>query len=268
MANFQSGLTGASSSLFKTPVDNADMAPFQGFDADVFVLDQGTGNYTLIGRFLSIQITINNNPEPYLELNQRIAMLLDGELQFGFILERGQLDARVLQQTFGYDGMSRELRNNRNSRMQISFSVAAPELQNVQNSVSKSYDSTKFGVRNGSEAIASENFSNRKAYGEYVLTMCQVNSLTIDVRQGKQVIANRWQGMFEGIQYVDRSIVDPGVFLPSVTASSALEAGADSTAAGAINPFPWDNIAYTANSSTSTRVSNPLAADYGGQFNA
>lgn len=281
---YTSGLTatsgGGSSSnagLFGTPVNNAILDPMQGFDADVWVIDQATGNYNLVGRFTSIQFTVRNATEPYLELNQRVPRLLDGEFQFGWVIERGMLDARVLEQTFGYNAITRELRNNRNVRFQISFSVAAPELQTAGRVVT---DSTlDFGSRgNGtnitgqSDIISNSTYSSRTAVGEYVLTFCKVDSFTLGINAGRNVIANRWEGMCEGIEYVNRSRIDPGVFLNSQNAGTALKIGAQT--ANNINPFPWDNILYTANSvenssggiDSSARTANPLSAAYGSSF--
>lgn len=253
---FNSGTSGISGSfgsnsqnnLFNTPVNNAGLAPLQGFDADVWVLDQGTGSYNLVGRFTSIQVTIRNATEPYLELNQRVPMLLDGEFQFGWVLERGMLDTRILEQTFGYSSITRELRNNRNTRFQISFSVAAPELQQAGRTILNDTSLT-----NGQRVSGgSSPFAERKAVGEYVLTFCRVDSLTIGVNSGRNVIANRWEGMCEGIEFVDRNIVEVGAFLDSTRADDALNAA---NLNNTNTPFNWDNILIR---------DNPLNTDSGG----
>lgn len=279
---FTSGLSTAqtsnNSSLFGTPVNNAILDPMQGFDADVWVIDQATGNYNLVGRFTSIQFTVRNATEPYLELNQRVPRLLDGEFQFGWVIERGMLDARVLEQTFGYNAITRELRNNRNVRFQISFAVAAPELQTSGQTVANE-TAESFGERTSVASSTSKNdtplgttFSNRVAVGEYLLTFCKVDSFTLGINAGRNVIANRWEGMCEGIEYINRSRVDAGVFLNSQNANVALKLGADSAAN--INPFPWDSMLYAANNSqtqnnetTSARTANPLNTTYGGKYN-
>lgn len=278
---FTSGLTTSqnvsanNSSLFGTPINNAILDPMQGFDADVWVIDQATGNYNLVGRFTSIQFTVRNATEPYLELNQRVPRLLDGEFQFGWVIERGMLDARVLEQTFGYNAITRELRNNRNVRFQISFSVAAPELQTAGQTVANEV-AQNFGERASVGSSTSNTntpigttFANRVAVGEYLLTFCKVDSFTLGINAGRNVIANRWEGMCEGIEYINRSKVDPGVFLNSQNANVALQTGAQSSKL--INPFPWDTMLYTANNSTNqntnstaARTANPLSATYGG----
>ena len=252
-------LSGANnnSAAFKTPINNAILDPLQGFDADVWVVDQGTGNYNLVGRFTSIQLTVRNATEPYLEMNQRVPRLLDGEFQFGWVLERGMLDSRVLEQTFGFNSITRELRNNRNVRFQISFSVNAAELQDSDASLN-SGTAASAGGSVTSDQTGSVYNQSRHSTGEYVLTFCKVDSFTIGVNAGRNVIANRWEGMCEGIEYVPRSLASPGVFLDSTRASDALSAAA--TSGSTINPFPWDSVLYTANqgSTTSTRSANPL----------
>lgn len=201
--------------IYQAPVNNAILDPMQGFDADVWVIDQATGQYELVGRFTSIQITVRNATEPYLELNQRIPRYLDGEFQIGWTLERGMLDARVLQHTFGYGNISRELRLSRGSRMQITFEIDAPELDQLG------------AVDLGLGEDGSNKGVYRKAKGQVVLTFCKVDTFTMSAMAGRQVIANQWQGLAEGITTVaDRSIVWAGTTLgDGIQAPTALKTG-------------------------------------------
>ena len=269
--------------IFETPVNNAILDPFQGFDADVWVLDQGTGSYNLVGRFTSIQLTVRNATEPYLELNQRMPRLLDGEFQIGWVLERGMLDTRVLEQTFGYAAITRELRNNRNVRFQISFSVNAPELQaSTGGTGEQATVNNKGGLRAGnaidgsfaglvtSGTGSSANNANpyqskRQAIGEYVLTFCKVDSWTMGINAGRNVIANRWEGMCEGIEYVTRAnakVPDAGTFLSTISGAEGLKRG--SLALESLDPFPWDKVLYQANTQADLgRSNNPLGAAAG-----
>lgn len=198
---------------YSAPVNNAILDPMQGFDADVWVIDQATGSFDLVGRFTSIQITVRNATEPYLEMNQRVPRYLDGEFQIGWTLERGMLDARVLQQTFGYGNISRELRLNRGSRMQITFELHATELHDKA--------ATELGMAGFTGLQAA---GTRVAKGQMVLTFCKVDTFTMSVMAGRQVIANQWQGLAEGITSLPYdSIVWPGTTLESaVDASKAL----------------------------------------------
>lgn len=279
---FQSGLTGGrnNNALFGTPVNNAILDPMQGFDADVWVIDQATGKYNLVGRFTSIQFTVRNATEPYLELNQRVPRLLDGEFQFGWVLERGMLDSRVLEQTFGYNAITRELRNNRNARFQISFSVQAPELQNKGRTVAGETASL-FGKQTNSAytaggqqtgEIADKVFHERLAIGEYLLTFCKVDSFTLGINAGRNVIANRWEGMCEGVEFIDRSIVDAGVFLDAGSSNGITSLSRGAETGKNIIPFAWDRLLYADNVGDSlangNRTTNPLEAgiNWGGRF--
>jgi hypothetical protein len=215
-------------------VNDALLDPLQGYDADVWVLDQATGNYTLVGRFTSIQITIRNATEPYMEFNNRVPRYLDGEMQIGWVLERGQLDSRILQQTFGISALTREMRLSRMARFQITFELDAPELQQASNSSSTAgqysqnpqlYNTTTGTIGNGELFLNSGPTSwnpNRQAAGQLMLTYCKVDSLTIGAMAGRSVIANRWEGLAEGIEEVNRTSVWAGVTLRGVNASSAL----------------------------------------------
>lgn len=195
-------------------VNNGILDPFQGYDADVFALDQSTGKLNLVGRFASIRLTVRNNIEQYIEFNQRIERNLDGILQFGWVLERGMLDTRAFQQTFGYSKMTRTDRINRQTRLQISFLINAPELSGTSNNID----------------------SSRDVSGEYVLTYCVPVEWSIDAVAGKSVIANRWQGLAEGFESVTRgdsdAILNPGTSLSNPSGSVSIK--------DRPTPFPWD----------------------------
>lgn len=194
-------------------INNAILDPLQGFDADVWILDQATGNNILVGRFTSFQLTVRNSTEPYLELNQRIPRYLDGEIQIGWVCERGLLDARILEQTFGFSSLSRELRLNRQPRFNITLQLNAKELDS--NSGGNQVEELKQGVLgNGELIIGTEdqykggdprnNYAKRKSTGELQLQYCKLDSFTMGVMAGRSVIANRWEGLAEGINFIDR----------------------------------------------------------------
>lgn len=227
---------------FKSVVNNAALDPLQGFDADVWVLDQGTGSYNLVGRFTSIQVTIRNATEPYLEYNQRIPRQLDGDIQIGWMMERGQLDGRVIEQTFGISSLNRQLRLSRMPRFQITFHINAPELE--------SGNSTSTGNPNGGVVTdlvsppsgtggGQSSFSPRRARGiELVLSMCKIDSFTIGSSAGKTVIANRWEGLAEGIDTLDRGNdvgAGAGLFFSSDNSDAVRERFDQQIA-----PYPWD----------------------------
>jgi len=200
---------------FKAPVNNALLDPLQGFDADVWVVDQATGKTNMVGRFTSIQITVRDSTETYLEFNQRVPRYLNGEVQIGFVLERGLIDTRILKAVFGFSAMAREMRFNRGPRMQISFDLHAPELDEVRSSGNNGF------LIPGNDSI----FSERRAKGQYRLTFCKPDSLTIGAVAGRSVIATRLEGMAEGIEYIEESSLWPGLSLQGENAVNALVAG-------------------------------------------
>ena len=213
--------------IYGAAVNNALLDPLQGYDADVWALDQSTGNYLLVGRFTSIQVTIRNATEPYMEFNQRVPRYLDGEIQIGWVLERGQIDSRILQQTFGVSALTRELRLNRMPRLQITFEMNAHELDTVNagGATGPDYQSDQGIIGNGGLLLGNGPAGydqRRKASGQLMLTFCKVDSLTIGAMAGRSVIANRWEGLAEGIEEVDRTAVWAGVTLKAASASNAL----------------------------------------------
>lgn len=186
------------SSLNRTVTNNAILDPAQGFDADVFVLDQATGKQLLVGRFASFQWTVRNATEPYMEMNQRIPRLLDGEFQFGWVLERGLIDVAIMENVFGFYHLGREMRPDRSPRMQITFEVNAPNLDPAkQNGVSRVLGENTGEILAGNNAPARP----RETTGRYHLQNCKVDSITTAVMAGRSVIATRIEGLCEGYHY-------------------------------------------------------------------
>lgn len=229
MTNFVGTNGNPLTTSYDAVTNNALLDPLQGFDADVWVIDQATGAQALVGRFTSIQITIRNATEPYMEFNQRVPRYLDGEVQIGWVMERGQLDTRILQQTFGLSALTREARLNRMARFQITFELNAADLQRSN----PSYNSGSSILGNGELVLPTNGrdnqrpdltgqFANRKAQGQLMLTFCRVDSFTLGATAGRSVIANRWEGLAEGIEEVDRAVTWAGVGLNSVAADRAL----------------------------------------------
>lgn len=187
-------------------LNNAIRDPLQGYDCDVWVVDQATGIQTLVGSFVSLQVIIRNSTEAYLELNQTVTRTLDGVWQFGWVMERGMIDTRILEQTWGISNIQREMRLGRMPRFMVTFDLNAPELNETANSNNS--------LRPVGEVIVgtASKFANaRKSTGQYRLVNCKVDSLTMDFRAGQTVIANRWEGLAEGITFIDNSSIWAGV---------------------------------------------------------
>ena len=218
--------------------NNSILDPFQGYDADVWAVDQATGNWVLVGRFTSIELVFRNTTRPYIEFNQRVMRQLDGNFMIGWTMERGQLDSRVLQQTFGYSKISRSLRINRHPRMQIVFQINSPDIggPDAQNedytfsaNTGESSSNLADGVTSGSkvnftgvdESDPSQNFNNRHTKSIVALTFCKVETFTLRAEAGDEVISNRWEGVAEGYEVIDASSVWAGHYLEDSGASNA-----------------------------------------------
>lgn len=212
---FQGSVAGAA-------VNNAIRDPLQGFDCDVWVLDQATGRQLLIGRFTSIQITIRNATEPYMEMNQRVPRMLDGEFQFGWVLERGLLDTRIMEETFGIPIIQREMRIDRSPRFMITFDLNAPALN--ERDITDAQQGPTQGQNGNVNDIVVGNVANygrnyRRAVGQYRLSYCKVDALTIGAMAGRSVIATRWEGLAEGITYFQESDAWAGTTLEQTQAA-------------------------------------------------
>lgn len=211
--------------------NNAILDPMQGYDADVWVLDQATGKWILTGRFTTMELVFRNTTRPYIEFDQRVMRQLDGTFMMGFTMERGQLDGRVLQQTFGYAKIGRTLRVNRHPRMQITFQVNSPELHNADNvtdeglfSESKQANLAE-GVKSQSAGIH-DDFRQRNAKSMVVVKNCKVETFTLRAEAGDEIISNRWEGVAEGYEVVNAANVWSGHYLsgqgPTATANDIL----------------------------------------------
>jgi hypothetical protein len=196
--------------LTKSVVNNALRDPLQGFDCDVYVIDQGTGQQVIIGRFVSFQMTVRNATEPYMEFNQRVARLLDGEFQFGWVLERGLIDVRILEDTFGLSSMSREQRISRSPRFTIVVEMNAPELDDATPAYNSPDNNPDFELLVEGRPLGAR--STRKAIASYRLMWAKPDALTMGFMAGRAVVATRWEGLCEGIEYVDgiAAFADPG----------------------------------------------------------
>ncbi|MFB6284786.1 MAG: hypothetical protein ABEK59_12805 [Halobacteria archaeon] len=216
--------------------DNAIYDPLQGYDADVWAIDQATGTWSLVGRFTSIELVFRNTTRPYIEFNQRVMRQLDGNFMIGWTMERGLLDGRVLQNTFGYHKISRTDRINRHPRMQIVFQLNAPELSQDKNfanttnytatqapnqsPVNSNFTNAAANVQGQDDRGTSEfvedsnnNAVTRDTTSMMVLKFCKVETFTIRAEAGDEVISNRWEGVSEGYEVLDRTSVWAGHYL-------------------------------------------------------
>lgn len=185
-------------------VNNVGLDPIQGFHTNVYVHNQLTGKPILFGGFTSFQKTMRNATEPYLPFGRKTPRLLDGENQYGFVLERGLIDVRVMQEVFGFSEMGPEFQADPTPRFVITVQFNAPELN--QRGV--------FTRQQGTDSYADTRLPNtselggqRSAIGGYRLYFAKIDSVTIGAMAGRNVVATRIEGLCESIAAIDSSKV-------------------------------------------------------------
>lgn len=204
--------TSSLTNVFRAPVNNTGLDPLVGFDAEVWVTDVATGLIISVGKFQSATLSIRNATETYLELGQRIPIYLDGEIQIAWVLEQGLVDMGFLERYFGVDTISRDQYITRGPRFTISVDMNAAELtQATTTNIPSSSDNYATGSRNyftpgNANQYAYNSSTSRLAYGRYELQRCKLDSLSLGIMPGRRVIAQRWEGVAEGIRYVQNTV--------------------------------------------------------------
>lgn len=173
--------------------------PIQGFDVGVFAYDMATGRRVLFGQFTSFVLTIRNATESYIEFGQRIGRMLDGEYQMAWVAEKGMLDFKVIQQSFGFHALDRRRRPGRSPRFRISFSCDSVDQAALE------------GVTDdGGTGVITQDLSYvpgqgdspagwaRSANAVITLLQCKLDSWHMAASAGRSVTANQWQGVCEG----------------------------------------------------------------------
>lgn len=79
--------------------------PLQGYDVKVSVI--GTNGPELVGEFQEASVTITNDTEEYVEMGERIAMLLDGQITIEGKLKRGCLYVDAINRIYGQSSLRR-----------------------------------------------------------------------------------------------------------------------------------------------------------------
>lgn len=182
-------------------VNNGIRDPFQGHDCTLWMLD-AQGRQVNRGHFTSVQLTFRNATEPYMELNQRVPRYLDGDIQIGWVAQRGMLDMNALAESFGFSAVTREGRVSRGPRFTLVFYVDAPELVEAETSLSANPGLAEYrnALDNYYQAtgIQQSNTNGRKAAGKITLLNCKLDTYAIGVQSGQKVVANQWEGLAEG----------------------------------------------------------------------
>jgi hypothetical protein len=188
----------------RSVVNNAGLDPIQGFHTNVYVHNQSSGAPVLLGGFTSFQKTMRNATEPYLPFGRKTPRLLDGENQYGFVLERGLIDVRVMEEVFGFSEMGPEFQADPTPRFVITVQFNAPELQGrgifTRNQGTDTYTTTSSGGRG-------QLLDNRTAVGGYRLYYAKIDSVTIGAMAGRNVVATRIEGLCESIAAINSGAV-------------------------------------------------------------
>lgn len=178
---------------FGASVNNGIRDPFQGHDCTLWMLN-AQGQQVNKGHFTSIQLTFRNATEPYMELNQRVPRYLDGDIQIGWVAQRGMLDLNTLTETFGFQSITREGRVSRGPRFTLVFYVDAVELGQADGAGTNAQLDNLYGTTNTGNARATK--------GKIILLNCKLDTFAIGVQSGQKVLANQWEGLAEGYQVV------------------------------------------------------------------
>jgi len=96
--------------------------PVQGYDVSISIV--GPNGPTLVGEFQEVEINIKNDVETYLETNERIAQILDGEIQIDGKLKRGWFNMDIIKQVYGTASMQRGTKIPEQPRFTITCTVA------------------------------------------------------------------------------------------------------------------------------------------------
>lgn len=177
------------------------LAPIQGHDVQVFVTT-ASGSQILVGTFTSILCRFVNVTETYLELNQRVPLHLDGEINIVWQMERGQLNMNVLQDTFGFfqgSGTSKTFRVDRQHKVPRArrFNIVFTADVSKDDFVDTEQAAMNGMIRTLSDADL-RGVDMQKAAQVYHLLNCKVDTFSFGATAGRSVVANQWQGTAEG----------------------------------------------------------------------
>jgi hypothetical protein len=178
-------------------VNNAIKDPFQGYDANLWMLD-AAGKLVNKGFFTSVQYTFRNATEPYMEMGQRVPRYLDGDFQIGWVCQRGMLDVNSIVETLGFPAVTRSARVGRSPRFTLVFYINAQELQDAENRTGNSSANNNL-LNNG---YGNQGGGTRQTRGKIVLLNCRLDTFAMGAQSGQKVIANQWEGLAEGYQVI------------------------------------------------------------------
>lgn len=187
---------------FGAVVNNATLDPLAGFDVEVWCTDLATGRILDVGQFQSCTLTVRNATETYLPLGTRTPRYYDGEIQIAWVLERGKLSTDYLEAWFGTSDISADRYLSRGPRFQITIDFNAVALQS--NNANENTYVINSETRQSPDFFKPGNEQNflikeRSAKGQLHLTRCKLDSMSTGIMPGRRIIADRWEGVAEGI---------------------------------------------------------------------
>ena len=195
---------------FRAVVNNTQLDPLAGFDVEVWCTDLATGQLLDVGQFQSCTFTVRDATETYLPLGQRIPTYHNGEVQIAWVLERGKLNVDNLTAWFGTNDLNRDKYLGRGPRFQITIDYNAIELQGSGiNTTTYIADSNSLPSRSFFKPNDSNNYlqdpTKTEAKGRIHLFRCKLDSMSEGIMPGRRIIANRWEGVAEGLVFVSNS---------------------------------------------------------------
>ena len=216
------GTEGFDSTTKRIITNNASLDPIQGFHLNVYMNDQASGLPVLVGGFTSFQKTMRNATEAYMPFGRKHARLLDGEFQYGWVLERGLLDIGILKDIFGVDSVGPEFRAEPTPRFTITVEINAPELHDrgINFPIASKYD------EKGNQ--------KRSARGKYQLIFAKIDSVTLGAMAGRSVVATRFEGLCESIRFIE-----DGTFLDNSGGRLKIQSGNPNTS---FSSTPLNNV--------------------------
>lgn len=139
--------------------------PIQGFNVSTLVT--GSSGPELAGEFQEIEFSVKNGTEEYLELGERIAAILDGEIKIEGKLKRGMINLGIVKSCFGASTLKRGGNITVSPRFTITANINAPSIGLV---------------------------------GKYRLLNAVIPELTVSISKGKDVVKNDFSFKAEGIE--------------------------------------------------------------------
>jgi hypothetical protein len=250
--------------IYKAPVNNIGLDPIAGFDVAAWIQDSATGELALFGDFQSITLTIRDSTETYLPLGTRFPVYLNGEIQIAFVIEQGLVDMNFMQRTFGVQNMVREQLVTRGPRFQLTWDANAQELaKNYQDiAANNGAINPEINYRTGGTVFnqivggSNANYAESRlvgsnssytgkvplAQGRYELQRCKIDSLSVGIMPGRRVIAQRWEGVAEGIRFIPESLQ---TFRNTNVAGPAFRSGGSTLSVNGSGPLGEGSAART-----------------------